>query len=197
VIDEMAIDQELLATALRARDRLVELQHESELAQVGYQHAIRRLHAAGASLREIADALGISYQRVHQIVDLSTGKGALKQSGVRSACSFCGIDGAHASRVIAGPGIFICDRCVQLATEVLEAAEGRRNERTSLVCLRATDGRARCGFCGRRRADADAMAEAPSRPRSGKLRGRRPGVRICAACVELCREIVAEEISRA
>jgi hypothetical protein len=193
----MAVDPELLATTLRARDRLVELQHESELAQVGYQHAIRRLHAAGASLREIADVLGISYQRVHQIVDLSTGKGALKRSGIRSACSFCGVDGGHASRIVAGPGIFICDGCVQLATEVLEARAGRRSDRASLVCLAATDGRARCGFCGRRRSDADAMAEAPSRPRSGKLRGRRPGVRICAACVELCREIVAEELSRA
>jgi hypothetical protein len=193
----MAVDRELLATALRERDRLIELQHESELAQVGYQHAIRRLHAAGASLREIADALGISYQRVHQIVDLSTGKGALKRSGIESACSFCGIDGAHANRVVAGPGIFICDGCVQLATEALGAGEGRRSERTSLVCLPAADGRARCGFCGRRRSGADAMAEAPARPKAGKLRGRRAGVRICAACVELCREIVAEEVSRA
>ena len=193
----MAVDRELLATARRERDRLIELQHERELAQVGYQHAIRRLHAAGASLREIADALGISYQRVHQIVDPSTGKGALKRGAVGSACSFCGIEGVHASRVVAGPGIFICDGCVQLATEVLEAGEGRRSQRTSLVCLPAADGRSRCGFCGRRRSGIDAMAEAPARPQAGKLRGRRPGVRICAACVELCREIVADEISRA
>jgi hypothetical protein len=42
------------------------------------------------------------------------------------------------------------------------------------------------------------MAEAPTPPRAGKLRGRRPGVRICAACVELCGEILAEEeLSRA
>lgn len=188
----MTVDRELLVTALRARDRLIELQHESELAQVSYQHAIRRLNAAGASLREIADALGVSYQRVHQIVDLSTGKGALKQSRIGSACSFCGVDGAHAGHVIAGPRIFVCDRCVQLATEVLADGEGRG----ALVCLPVAAAKARCGFCGRRRAGVEAMAEAPARPKAGKLRDRRPGVRICAACLELCREILDEEISR-
>jgi len=189
----MTVDRDLLANALRARAELIELQHEAELAQVGYQHAIRCLHASGASLREVADALGVSYQRVHQIVDVSTGKGALKQSGAQSACSFCGLDSAHAHRIIAGPGTFICDRCVELAGEVLIDGAPRSNAGTSLVSLAGADGKARCGFCGRRRAQADAMIEAPARPQAGKLRGRRPGVRICAACVALCREIVADE----
>jgi hypothetical protein len=193
----MAIDGDLLATALRARDRLIELQHERELAQVSYQHAVRHLHASGASLREIAEALGISYQRVHQIVDLSTGKGALKQSRIRSTCSFCGVDGAHAGFVVAGPGIFICDRCVALAAGVLGDGEARSGEHPSLVGVPAAEARARCGFCGRRRAAGDAMAEAPTRPHAGKLRGRRPGVRICAACVDLCQEILAEELGAA
>jgi hypothetical protein len=132
------------------------------------------------------------------LTDLATGKGALKPSRIESACSFCGIDAAHASRVIAGPGIFICDRCVELAAEVIRDGDARSNERTSLVCLPAAEGRARCGFCGGRRADVEAMAEAPTPPRAGKLRGRRQGVRICAACVELCGEILAEEeLSRA
>jgi hypothetical protein len=189
----MTVDRDLLAKAQRARRDLIELQHEAELAQVGYQHAVRCLHASGASLREVAEALGVSYQRVHQIVDVSTGKGALKQSRALSACSFCGLDSAHAGRIIAGPGMFICDRCVELASAVLAGGETRSTARTSLVCVARADGKARCGFCGRRRAQAGAMVEAPTRPQAGKLRGRRPGVRICAACVELCEEIVAEE----
>jgi hypothetical protein len=56
----MALDQALLREAKQARDRLLGLQHEAELAQVSYQHTIRRLHGAGGSLREIADALGLS-----------------------------------------------------------------------------------------------------------------------------------------
>ena len=45
----MVLDQTLLREAKQARDRLIGLQHEAELAQVSYQHTIRRLHSAGAS----------------------------------------------------------------------------------------------------------------------------------------------------
>ena len=75
----MAVDRELLATTLRARDRLVELQHESELAQVSYQHAIRRLHAAGAKpdgVRKLDAALhsrfGDEANRVRIVRDFSS-----------------------------------------------------------------------------------------------------------------------------
>ena len=74
----MTLDKDTLTTAEEARDRLLELQHSAEVARVDYHHTIRRLHAAGGSLREIADALGLSHQRVHQIVepvDGSSGRG--------------------------------------------------------------------------------------------------------------------------
>lgn len=65
----MTLDKDALTEAERARDRLLEVQHSAEVARVDYHHTIRRLHAAGGSLREIADALGLSHQRVHQIVE--------------------------------------------------------------------------------------------------------------------------------
>jgi hypothetical protein len=34
-------------------------------------------------------------------------------------CSFCGKHRDQVSRLIAGPGVFICDRCVELCNEVL------------------------------------------------------------------------------
>jgi Clp amino terminal domain, pathogenicity island component len=64
----MALDEKILEEARDLRERLLDLQHEEERARVDYQHAIRRLHAKGGSLREIADELGLSHQRVHQIV---------------------------------------------------------------------------------------------------------------------------------
>jgi hypothetical protein len=64
----MTLDEEILSEANGVRDRLLELQHEQERAQADLHHAIRRLHASGGSLREIADELGLSHQRVHQIV---------------------------------------------------------------------------------------------------------------------------------
>jgi hypothetical protein len=86
----MALNQALLREAKQARDRLLGLQHEAELAQVSYQHTIRRLHSAGGSLREIADALGLSYQRVHQIVDVATGKGASRSAEPTPCARFAG-----------------------------------------------------------------------------------------------------------
>jgi len=48
---------------------MLEAQHELERARADYGHALRRLHAEGGSLREIAESLGLSHQRVHQIVE--------------------------------------------------------------------------------------------------------------------------------
>lgn len=65
----MALDDAILREARQARDRLIAAQHEVDAARADYHHAIRRLCAAGGSMREIAEALGLSHQRVHQIVD--------------------------------------------------------------------------------------------------------------------------------
>jgi hypothetical protein len=63
------MDEDLLRDTIAARDRLVEAQHHADGARADYHHAIRRLHASGGSTREIARRLGLSHQRVHQIVD--------------------------------------------------------------------------------------------------------------------------------
>jgi Clp amino terminal domain, pathogenicity island component/ClpX C4-type zinc finger len=68
----MTVDERLLREATETRDHLLELQHEAERARADHHHAIRRLHAAGASMREIADSLGLSHQRIHQIIDAGT-----------------------------------------------------------------------------------------------------------------------------
>jgi hypothetical protein len=65
----MTLDEAALKAAREAREELLVRQRDAERARVDYHHEIRRLHAAGGSLREIADALGLSHQRVHQIVD--------------------------------------------------------------------------------------------------------------------------------
>lgn len=40
----------------------------AETKRSAYHHAIRKLYMSGVPLRQIADALGVSHQRVHQIV---------------------------------------------------------------------------------------------------------------------------------
>jgi hypothetical protein len=65
----MTLDEQILAEAKEARGRLVDLEGQTAHVRVDYHHAIKKLHAAGGSLREIADALELSHQRVHQIVE--------------------------------------------------------------------------------------------------------------------------------
>ena len=72
------LDPELVRKAKEERDRLVDVQHDVERARSDYHHTIRVLHSAGGSLREIADELGLSHQRVHQIVDV-TGESGFPQ----------------------------------------------------------------------------------------------------------------------
>ncbi len=44
-------------------------------------------------------------------------------AGKRSSwrCSFCGKGKDKVRRLVAGPGVFICDQCVQLCSEVLQS----------------------------------------------------------------------------
>ena len=65
----MTLDEQVLAEARDVRQRLVDLETQTAHARVDYHHAIKKLHAAGGSLREIAEALELSHQRVHQIVE--------------------------------------------------------------------------------------------------------------------------------
>jgi hypothetical protein len=71
----MALDESLVESTEKARERLLDLEHEAERARVDFHHGLRRLHAAGGSLREIADRFALSHQRVHQIVDTAASGG--------------------------------------------------------------------------------------------------------------------------
>jgi ATP-dependent protease Clp ATPase subunit len=45
------------------------------------------------------------------------------------ACSFCGRSETEVAKLVAGPGVFICDGCVQLASNVIaEAKEQEEKE---------------------------------------------------------------------
>jgi hypothetical protein len=41
------------------------------------------------------------------------------QAKVGKRCSFCGRDDSDVERLIAGPAVFICDRCVRRAEQIL------------------------------------------------------------------------------
>ena len=37
-------------------------------------------------------------------------------------CSFCGKDNTRVNRLVAGPGVYICDECVELCGQIIEAS---------------------------------------------------------------------------
>lgn len=99
----MTLDEELLAAARKAGTASAAAQEQADIAKAVYQHTVLRLHRAGGSMREIAEALGMSHQRVHQIVE---------QSKRTERCWFCGRGAADVDKMMAGPVALICDLCV-------------------------------------------------------------------------------------
>jgi ClpX C4-type zinc finger len=157
----MTLDEELLKKALAAGTQLGESEREALLARAEYHTAIRRLHLGGASLREIAQALSLSHQRVQQIVEAAGGTWWQRVWRTRTVkrdavCTVCGHPPSEVAKLIAGPNVFICDACVSAA----ERTHARK--------------RAPCSFCGKK-----LQVLTPS-----------PAMNVCADCLRLCREIL-------
>ena len=196
----MGLDAELLRDAVAARERLLELQHAAERARGDYHHAVRRLHAAGGSLREIAEVLSLSHQRVHQIIDEAAERPTRRWwrrrrqdwQGPAGPCSVCGRSREECAKLIAGPGVFVCERCVAQAARLAAGASIDDRAEAPMV-LEPPESAVRCSFCGKqarqvRHLVASGLAAAPG----GKF-GQ--GTRICTMCLVLCEEILAETAS--
>jgi ClpX C4-type zinc finger len=185
----MILDPKLLEAARRARGRLDDAQLTIDHARADYEYAIRQLHAAGSPLREIAEALCISHQRVHQIVDAGPIKGRWRRrkGAAEPQCSFCGLTRADVRKIVAGPGVYICDRCIALATRSATDRAAHENERTRIEYLphrppEPASGKfltGGCSFCGKPHSRATLVGTGTAR--------------ICNKCLELCREIVTNE----
>ena len=192
----MGLDPELVREAKAAREFLLASQHAADRAKVDYHQAIRRLHAAGGSLREIAEALGLSHQRVHQIIDEAAEPTRRRWwrrepqvlSGPVGPCAFCGRPRDVCAKLIAGPGVFICDRCVVEATRLAAGAavEGRAE---GSMRLEPPGSEAQCSFCGKEARKVRHLVASGLAVPAGKF-GDLP--RICDKCRDLCLEILAE-----
>jgi hypothetical protein len=181
----MALDPDLLNEAKIAEADLVEAEHAADVARAGFNRAVRRLHLAGASLREIATALGLSHQRVHQIVEAAGGSRRWRKGAKTprpGPCSFCGRTAEKVKTLIAGPGVYICDRCIPLASEAIAVGGPAGPPGTAIAPVAAEAMTEKCSFCGKRRYQVPGLAAALS-------------ARICAECLELCHEIITEQLA--
>lgn len=171
----MMLDEQLLEKARREGVRVAEAERQVELIRADYHTLVRRLHLGGASLREIAQALGLSHQRVQQMVTSAGGTWWQRVWHSRSLrrdaiCTFCERSPSEVDKLIAGPNVYICDACVARAERTVAGAQGGPLVRAKRVA-------ARCSFCRKRRS-----AERPL------IAG--PAANICADCLRVCRQIL-------
>lgn len=176
----MALNEELLKKARTAGARLAEAERQVDLARAEYNTVVRRMHLAGASLRELAGALDLSHQRVKQIVDEAGGTWWQRIWRTRNVkrdatCTFCDRPPSEVSKLIAGPNVYICDSCV-LGAELALSSGGPPKAGAKLAAAKEGS-RAICSFCGKRRASDRPVAVAAASS-------------VCAACLRLCRQIL-------
>jgi hypothetical protein len=175
----MTLDPLLVERARAAAAHLAETERAALLSRTEYHTAVRRLHLAGGSLREIAQALSLSHQRVQQIVELAGGSWWRRVWRSRkiqpdAACTWCGRPASDVEKLIAGPNVYICDACVQAAETT---ATGRSAGRGPFANQERKQLTARCAFCGKRASQDRSLVSAE------------PG-HICTACLQTCREIL-------
>jgi ClpX C4-type zinc finger protein len=175
----MTLDPQLLGRARAASSRLADAEQVADRSRVEYHTAIRRLHLAGGSLREIAETLSLSHQRVQQIVSGAGGswwRHVWRSRTPRADmfCTWCGRPSDDVEKLIAGPHVYICDACVAAAARAAadEAIPG------SVFQPSARNGKLNCSFCGKR----------AGKDRS--LFAGRPG-NICSECLRVCQEILS------
>jgi hypothetical protein len=183
----MGLDADLLNQAKTAEARMIDAEHEAEITRADFHRALRRLHLAGASFREIAGALSLSHQRVYQIVESAGGSRPWRRrrsdAGELLTCSFCGQDQEHVKKLIAGPGVYICDRCINRVDKVLAVTGEVATTPIAVIQQVSEDARtASCTFCDKSRHEVAAMASAGT-------------ARICDECLRLCLEIRQEEVA--
>src|ERR1700722_18573257 len=109
----MPVEQEMVKKAEAAGARLAEAEKAVAMARAEYNTVVRRIHLGGASLREIGAALGLSHQRVQQIVD-DAGGSWWKPRTRDMVCTFCGRPPSEVAKLLRGPNVFICDGCIGL-----------------------------------------------------------------------------------
>lgn len=187
------LDQELLRAARDAGTRADAAADAAETARDEYHDAIRRLQLAGATMREIAEALDVSHQRVQQIIDARGGGRRWRRRRADSkdlTCSFCASPQSKVKRLVSGPGIYICDRCIVSARQVVSATPSSTAAESALVQAKP---RTRCGFCGKTRSQVGFLVEPTTQPPALPSNRKYDTVAICSSCLDLCDEIAAAD----
>lgn len=180
----MTVDRESIIRIRAARAHVEELEGVLELARGQYHEAVRELHRGGASLRELAAGLGISHQRIHQIV--GTAATAIEERPLpaetpvppQMCCDYCGEERREEVPFVPGPGVGICEGCVNAA----ESAVDGSYRGPSGVFFTRTDPNAKehCAFCKKSARQVNRLVAADENA-------------VCDECLRRCRTILTRK----
>jgi hypothetical protein len=181
----MVLEQESLSRAREAGSLLAEADRKAQLARAEYHTNVRRLHLAGASLREVAQALGISHQRVQQIVEGAGGTWWQRIRRTRNvtrdaACTFCDRPPSEVAKLVAGPNVFICDGCISRMEATVSGSS--KDAPRSALAVGKRGAKARCSFCGKAGDGERAVAVAKA-------------ASVCSECLAICRRIIDDRVA--
>jgi hypothetical protein len=111
------------AEAREAIRRAAMLAQRAGLDQVGTEHLLAALALdPGSRARRVLSHLGVSIAAIKKGLDCYVGPGKQrrrKRGKADPACSFCGKSQKQVRKLIAGPGVSICDECIDLCNEIL------------------------------------------------------------------------------
>jgi len=187
------MDQEVLAWARQAHEWLIQADDHAEAVRADLRRAVHRLAAGGSSPRGIAAALGLSNQQLDEITRTAGGTGRAGRGparGTELACTFCGRLQRVVRKLIAGPGVYICEACVALAGGVVSSGSAAGTPLGRMRAVPVRDSGARCRFCVKRRDHVTGLAAMPA----GSADTFAGPAAICVECLALCDEILAEEL---
>jgi ATP-dependent Clp protease ATP-binding subunit ClpX len=89
-------------------------------------------------------------------------------------CSFCTKEQTEVRKLIAGPGLYICDVCITDALKTISEDEPAG----AITILVGKQAETRCSFCGQLPKDVVRIVGVPT-------------ARICNQCLKICDEILA------
>jgi len=187
------VDEKLLAEARQAREQLTQAERSAEAARAMFRDAVHRLVVHGSRSGEVAAALGLSHEQLDELVQAAGGaghEGRAGPPGIDLACSLCGRSQHEVRKLIAGPGCYICEACVELAEGVASTGRPAHTRLGPVHAVPEQDGLARCSFCGKHRCLVTGLAAR----QAGTLGASGPAA-ICTECLSLCHEIIAEELA--
>ena len=111
------------AEAVEAMRRAAAMAQQAGRSEVGTEHLLAALALdPGSRARRVLSHLGVSAAALKKGLDSYIGPGKQrrrKRGKADLACSFCGKSQTQVQKLIAGPGVYICDECIDLCNEIL------------------------------------------------------------------------------